>query len=218
MTFVERAREERDRVYGPPLPGGLLATSTSSESFWERNEAELREHFAPEVYLASSTAKSLFQPAEAPRVEDWLLLLDGERLAGVTCGSDSREQGTYTSGLSILHPDYRGRGIYAELQKRLIAYTHALGYRRIESQHAPSNNAVLIAKLRAGFHVYSLELDAFVGPTLRLRYFHDPDEHAAYLFRNGNATLTSELIRSGFGAMQLLREQFRASDESGVVP
>lgn len=212
--WLERAAAARDAIYGPPLPGGLRVVGTDADTYWERHEAELRSVFPPEVYFRLDGAGDAAQPdAPLPTVSDHLLLLDGERLVGVTSGYASGEQrGLYWTNHTTLHPDYRGRGVYAELQRRVIAYTAALGFTAIDSNHAPSNNAPIIVKLRAGFHVVALELDAAWGPVLRLRYFHDPAAHAAYLFRNGLATLTPELIREGFGGMDALRAQFRAAD------
>ena len=52
-----------------------------------------------------------------------------------------------------------------------------------------------------------LELDALHGPSLWLRYFHDPDELAAYEFRCGLATLTPELLARRYGAWGQLEQQ-----------
>ena len=56
------------------------------------------------------------------------------------------------------------------------------------------------------------DLDALHGPTLWLRYFHDPDELAAYEFRCGLATLTPELLTRRYGAWDTLERQL-AGDE-----
>ncbi len=61
----------------------------------------------------------------------------------------------------------------------MIAYTAALGFRAIESSHAPSNNAALIPKLRAGFMIVSLGIDMREGPAVKLRYFHDREREEA---------------------------------------
>jgi hypothetical protein len=42
------------------------------------------------------------------------------------------------------------------------------------SDHAPSNYAVLIAELRAGFHTFAVGIDAAVGPSVYLRHSQGP--------------------------------------------
>jgi hypothetical protein len=101
----------------------------------------------------------------------------------------------------------RRRGIYGHILRGTIGYTRALGFDAITSEHAPSNNPILIAKLRAGFRVYGHEIDPMAGPSLILRYFHNPEHLAAYELRCGLATLTPALREKGFGAFATLRQQ-----------
>ena len=92
--------------------------------------------------------------------------------------------------LKSVHGDYRRRGLYRTILECTIAYTRALGYDSIGSEHAFCNNPVIIAKLRAGFDIYAFELDPAAGPSLILRYFHNPEHRAAYEVRCGYASLT----------------------------
>ena len=90
-------------------------------------------------------------------------------------------------------------------------YTAALGFDTISSEHAPCNNPILIAKLRAGFRLYALDMDPMAGPSVVLRYFHNPEHLAAYELRCGQASLTPRLAESGIGAWSLLRDQMLKS-------
>ena len=209
-SLGERAERARTRIYGELLPGDVRMAPCDEGRFWERSEEELRRHFPPEVYF------HLDAPTEAPpaaeRIVDHFLLLHGERLVGATAGRQLLDEpATYATQYTCIHPDFRRRGIYAELQRRVIAYSAELGFARVESRHAPGNNAVLIAKLRAGFRIVMLDLDPAHGPTLVLRYFHEPVELAAYEYRCGLATVTPELARTGYGAWDELARQLRAS-------
>ena len=197
--------EPLERIYGEALPGGVRAVRCDAETYWRRHEQELREHFPPEAYFR------LDPDGDAP-AEHCFLLLAGERLAGVTSGMPSRATTTtYLTNHTTIHPDFRRLGIYAELQRRVIAYSREAGFRRVDSSHAPSNNAVLVAKLRAGFRIVTLDLDPAHGPTLVLRYFHEPVELAAYEYRCGHASVTPELAGTGYGAWDELRRQLRSS-------
>lgn len=68
---------------------------------------------------------------------------------------------------------------------------------------------MLIAKLKAGFRIVAMDIDAAVGPGLNLRYFHDEAHLRAYEFRCGLARLDERLVGVGVGAMPLLLEQLR---------
>jgi GNAT superfamily N-acetyltransferase len=111
-----------------------------------------------------------------------------------------------------VHPDYRRRGIYRSLIERVLATTSELGFASVVSNHAPGNNPAIIAKLSLGFRIDRLEIDALHGPCLWLRFFHDPDELAAYEFRNGLATLTPQLLAHRYGAWSALERQLGAQE------
>ena len=68
---------------------------------------------------------------------------------------------------------------------------------------------LLVPKLKLGFRIIAFEIEPAFGLGLRLAYFHDPQQLAAYAFRYGDATLTTPLIESGFVGMERLRDQFR---------
>jgi hypothetical protein len=65
----------------------------------------------------------------------------------------------------------------------------------------------LIAKLRAGFRIFGLDIDGMAGISVVLRYFHNPEHLAAYELRCGHATLTPGLRENGAGAFQVLKNQ-----------
>src|SRR4051794_18490331 len=47
----EWAAEIRERHLGAPLPGGYRLDRVDEDTYWDRHEAELREHFGPEAYF-----------------------------------------------------------------------------------------------------------------------------------------------------------------------
>jgi hypothetical protein len=90
----------------------------------------------------------------------------------------------------------------------VIAYAQELGFAMPVSEHAPSNNAVLIRHLKAGFRLIAMEIDPAHGMSVRLAYFHEPALLKAYEFRCGLATIDETLYRAGMGHFSLLDEQF----------
>jgi GNAT superfamily N-acetyltransferase len=198
------ARDTLERALAP-LPGGYRIESVADDpGYWSAWEAAFgREGFPPELYLAAARAGS-------PLVDRWLVR-DGERVVAVYRG-EQLDGHTYATSHASVHPDYRRRGIYRSVIERVLATTKELGFASVVSSHAPGNNPAIIAKLSLGFRIDRLEIDALHGPCLWLRFFHDPDELAAYEFRNGLATLTPQLLAHRYGAWLELERQLGAQD------
>lgn len=189
--------------------------------YWTLHEAELRRHFPPEVFFDIPGLRSPAEHAGQKRLdevrgarplEDYCIIRQGDALVGVFSGHQY-ERGAYRMYHSNIHPDFRGRGVYREILRGTIEYTQALGFDTIVSEHAPSNNPILIAKLKAGFRIVTMDIDPMAGVSIRLCYFHNPDHMAAYDYRCGRATITPRLLARGSGAMPLLVEQFASSPE-----
>ncbi|WP_437806980.1 GNAT family N-acetyltransferase [Sorangium sp. So ce1078] len=215
----------RQKHFGEPLAGRYpLERLDDAEAYWALHDAELRRHFPPEVFfnLAALSgedgkrARARLTASEGGhRLADFWVARDGERVVAMFAGHQ-KDAETYRMWHSIVHPDHRKRGLYGEIVRRVLAYTRELGFDYVVSEHAPSNNAVLIAKLKAGFRIVALELDAAVGPGLNLRYFHNEAHLRAYEFRCGLARLDERLVGAGFGAMPLLLEQLQRGTAAGA--
>jgi len=67
-------------------------------------------------------------------------------------------------------PDLRRQGIYSRLVEATITYASTHGFSKIFSRHVPSNNAVIIPKLRLGFMVSGFEYTEVYGPLVHLTY------------------------------------------------
>lgn len=76
---------------------------------------------------------------------------------------------------SGIFPEFRRRGIYSGLVKATIAYADTHGFLKIISRHVPSNNAVIIPKLRLGFMVSAFEYSEVYGPLVHLTYLIGPN-------------------------------------------
>ena len=214
------AAEARERARRP-LPGGYRIEAVADDpGYWSAWEAAFgREGFPPEMYFARGPAweQQAARLTEArggqPLVDRWLIREEsGDRVVAVYRG-EQVDGHTYSTSHAAVHLDFRRRGIYRALIERILESSRELGFAAVISGHAPGNNPAIIAKLSAGFRIDRLELDALHGPTLWLRYFHDPDELAAYEFRCGLATLTPELLTRRYGAWARLDEQLGGAGE-----
>lgn len=207
----------RERHFGAPLAGRYPLERVERAAYWELHEKVMRAHFPAEVFFDFWTPRAEDEKADKARLaasmggqklEDFWVALDGDRVVMMFCGHQVDDR-VYRMWHTNVHTEYRKRGLYREYIGRMLAYTREAGFRAVTSEHAPSNNAVLIAKLSAGFRIVALEVDASVGASICLRYFHDPDELAAYEYRCGIAAMNEALLRRGMGAADTLVEQFR---------
>lgn len=83
----------------------------------------------------------------------------GDELVGWSCGHMERGDIFYVANSGVVAA-YRRRGIYTALLNAIREHAVAQGAVAIRSQHSVVNNAVIIAKLRAGFHVSGLSQSA----------------------------------------------------------
>lgn len=97
----------------------------------------------------------------------------GDALVGLAYGRHAGDS-TFSMSISLVRPAYRGRGIYTELMRYVLAHTKAEGFLKVVSRHRATNNAVLVPKLKAGFVISGMELDAAFGTMVHLTYFHEP--------------------------------------------
>jgi GNAT superfamily N-acetyltransferase len=210
------ASAARERAWARPLAGGYRIESVADDpAYWAAWEAAFgRDGFPPEMYFARGEewqrrAERLAGSRGGEALADRWLIRDGESLAAVYRG-EQLDGHTYMTGHAAVHPDHRRRGIYRAVIERVLETTRELGFTSVVSSHAPGNNPAIIAKLSLGFRIDRLELDALHGPSLWLRYFHDPEELAAYEFRCGLATLTPELLARRYGAWEILEQQLQS--------
>jgi GNAT superfamily N-acetyltransferase len=86
------------------------------------------------------------QPMQA-----WLAY-EGKQLIGCKLGYE-RQPGHYYSWLGGVLPEYRGRGVAAELLRQQHAWCREQGYRRIRTHTYNRWRAMLLLNLRHGFDI-----------------------------------------------------------------
>jgi GNAT superfamily N-acetyltransferase len=214
--WVEAARE---RHFGGEILGYRLER-VDPDTYWDVHEAELRRHFPAEAYFdvralsgprRAEAAARLTAAEGADRLADhWLVRAGDGALAG-TFTTEQRRADTFELFHVTIHPDHRRRGLYSEILRRVLAYADELGFSTTVSVHAPSNNAVLIAHLKAGFRIAALEVNRLYGPSVQLVYFHDPELLKAFEYRCGLAVMDGTLHAAGAGHFGLLDDQFAAA-------
>jgi hypothetical protein len=92
---------------------------------------------------------------------------DGHSLVAWSFGWMERAR-VFTVANSGVLVSHRRRGIYTSLLLAIQAHAVAEGAVSIRSQHSVMNNAVIIAKLRAGFNISGLSQSADMGTLVEL--------------------------------------------------
>lgn len=86
---------------------------------------------------------------------------------------------------SAVLPQYRNQGIYTKLATSIVDEASVLGFQVIYSRHVATNNAVLVPKLKAGFHIAAFELSDQYGVLVHLRRYMNPTRRKMLDFRAG---------------------------------
>lgn len=101
---------------------------------------------------------------------------------------------TYFMRNSAVLPDFRRRRIYERLLQSTLEVVTAAGFQRITSDHHPSNTAVLIAKLKAGFWISGVHIDDRFGTLVDLVWYPHQVRREAFEYRVGH-TFPSDSIK-----------------------
>lgn len=193
-----------------------------SDSEFERIYSEkMQEHFPDEVFfsmrkLVDSACHERRDATEKLTEESLprffgILELKGETAAVFSgCAFSAR---AWRMWATVVAPPFRRQGIYTRILQGHLGYAKDLGFDIVRSEHALNNNPILIAKLKAGFHVSSLEVDAQMGPSLILRYYLHPEQQKAFEFRCGIGVMTPAMLDSGNAAMRKLAAQMVEAKE-----
>lgn len=88
-------------------------------------------------------------------------------------------------GTSGVLPAFRRQGLYTRLVGAMEQQAQALGCTRIESHHRAANNAVLIAKMKAGYTIVGTEFSTEMGLLLKMCRQLDPRRAAVFRSRSG---------------------------------
>jgi len=106
----------------------------------------------------------------------------GTELVGWSCGWMERGNVFYMANSGVV-ASYRRQGIYTSLLKAIREYAVEQGAVTIRSQHSVLNNAVIIAKLQAGFCVSGLSQSAQMGTLVELTLYLSKSRQDLYQVR-----------------------------------
>lgn len=114
-----------------------------------------------------------------------LLVWDGDTLVGWSIGNQASDDTYYMRNSGVI-PAYRNRGIYSEILRLVLEFIAKTGAQIVSSRHRIDNNAILIAKLKAGFFVTGMEVSDKFGTMLNLSFYFSPKREKLLAMRAGS--------------------------------
>lgn len=171
------------------------------EEFWPLVQDHSRNIFdentlivRPHLYFSEAECANLdlLRKSFAETFRVYLAVFKGDDLVGWSWGFQDTGESFYMVSSAIL-PEHRKRGLYGKLLQRMLSIATEKGFQRIYSRHCQTNNAILIAKLKAGFQITSFELNDAFGALVHLTYFTNPTRRKVLAFRAGEIRADEEL-------------------------
>lgn len=106
------------------------------------------------------------------------------RFIGWTYGFQENAERFYMCNTAI-EREHRGKGLYSAMLPHVLRNLGEHGFQVAYSRHAATNNAVIVPKLKAGFHITGMELSDRHGTMVVLSYFFNDLRRQALHFRSG---------------------------------
>jgi len=179
--------EEREKHFPMDLPHGINGRQVRMQEFFDVEDA-----LEPIIFPDNDRVKRWFNLPEERREQkkrlytlqrmthqEAVVFYDGEQPIGYSAGRMTGASEFMMDDTGIL-PAYQRKGIYSAFLKLYLPYLCDIGYERVASYHSPTNRAVLIAKLKAGFNIAAMELREHAGASVKLVYFFHQDRLLAF--------------------------------------
>lgn len=177
--------EIRDQFF-PFKIGDYEVRAVSAETVYTVTDQLIHQIFTPFSQLGLYQMppdrlvrqKSLRQALN--RHSEHFLFYDNENNPiGWSIGTQHDADTFFMSWTGIL-PVHQRHGLYTRFLTQLLRYLEAIGYERVTSNHMVNNRAVLIAKLKAGFHITGLTLDERWGAQVGMAYYFSAERYAGF--------------------------------------
>ncbi len=222
--IIECITDTRAQIFGPLLLEYSMEF-IAEEELWQFYIPELFAYYPRDLYFVKDellpdnalVRLKMLKKANQPSffIQDNILIKDKASATVVALYHGwQKDSDSYCMQVSSVHRDYRRKGIYSALLDRIIEYTKILGFNTVVSYHAPSNNAVLIAKLKKNFKITSLEISGDYGINLWLCYFHNKELERAYEFRCGQIDFSQRMYQASHGTAEDLLRKLKAAENT----
>ncbi len=121
-----------------------------------------------------------------------MAVLCGHEFAGWCFGLSTRVDTFHMASSAVLEP-HRRKGLYTAMANALLQLVRDAGYNALTSHHIATNNSILIAKMKLGFLIVGVELDARNGVLLSMEYPLHEARRTVLRARSGEILIPPEL-------------------------
>jgi RimJ/RimL family protein N-acetyltransferase len=187
MTNKDSFADVREVHFPAPLVEGVMARGVAGKTLWDVSSQLDQEIETPFAELGlyemprerQERAQQLRQIYSGIHREHFVFYSAADEPVGWSYGH-MLDESTFFMSWSGVVKAYQRRGIYTAFLQALLPYLGDIGYERVTSKHMVNNRPVLIAKLKAGFHIVGLSLDERFGAQVTLAYFFHQDRRDGF--------------------------------------
>lgn len=178
----------REPYFSSELVPGITAQYVEDTTlFWQVVEPLMQQVFPPFQSIGAyempeacwARSEGLGAAFAQSHHERFVFYAGQDQAVGWSYGN-LRDRVTFFMISTGLLPAYRQHGIYRAFLRRFLSYLYKLGYERVVSNHQTNNRVIIIAKLKAGFNVTSVNLDERWGAQVELTYLFDEERRRGY--------------------------------------
>lgn len=187
------------------LAHGYVIKEMLGDDFWPLWELHSPPIFRDQIFNfpwrkhISEDEEKKVQELNQARKHVYKLLLGlfkDDEFVGWSFGDQKNADCDYYMRNSAVLPEHRRLGLYSELLKAHLEIVTAKGFQKISSNHHPTNNSVIIAKLKAGFVITGMEMDDGFGMLVQLTYFTNPLRREVIDVRTGYKKPSEEVMKA----------------------
>lgn len=173
-------------------PDGLVIREITEDEYQSLVKCNQPKIFAQPRFMQTSTLTGDALDKATKLRESYLknckqvqlgAFLNGQ-FAGWHYGLQDGPTSYYMMNSAVL-PEYRRRKIYERILEATLDITREYGFLTLTSRHHPTNNAVIIPKLKRGFSISGSELTDAFGLVIKLSYFHQALAQKVFSYRSG---------------------------------
>jgi hypothetical protein len=172
----------------------------SAADYWDGFKEESKEEFSDFLHCGFSVLYSdeekekfkTFKPVFNEEAQLYLLAKI-DNLIVARSFSEQTSRDTLFMCMSYVKKDYRNNGIYTKLLKETISVAKSIDYTKVTSCHNSSNNKIIIPKLKQGFVMSGMRVNAGYGTLVELSCFLNKTESDMQDFRCGYRKPTDEV-------------------------
>ncbi|WP_186650163.1 GNAT family N-acetyltransferase [Fluviispira vulneris] len=210
---------ENNYIFNDVFKNGILdkysIEKVDVDTYWDIYYREFIDHYPNEMFFTreelldekqKKLRLKLALTSESNNICNNLVVRDKNKIIALFRG-EQKDIDVYYMRNSVVHSDYRNKGLYSDYLKKIIEYCKRMGFVEIISCHTPCNNKIIQAKLKKDFYIKGLETHTEYGLNLWLSHFLNEDLKKAFFFRCGMVEYTKKMFQNSEGNSKKLLDK-----------